>query len=168
MWTSAIRSRWPVVTPGFSSPSTRARTSATMRPARRMRSISARDLRVTTSDGAGGAVGRRIRDSRQQVLGDRFDGLDAVDDTQESRFVVVVDHLAEAGQLLAEARPDRLGLVVGPLDERGAVQVAHAGDLGRVRVLVVDVAGVATDPASGQAADELVGGHVDADRPVDG
>ncbi len=58
MCASASASRWAVETPGLSSASIRSRTSATIRPARRIRSISARDLRVTMSGGPDRAVGR--------------------------------------------------------------------------------------------------------------
>src|SRR5687768_2209243 len=167
MWASAIRSRCPVVTPGFSSLSTRARTSATMRPARRMRSISARDLRVTTSDRTSRATGGLAGDGGEHVLGDLVDRLEAIDDPQQPGIVVVVDDLAEAGELLGQSRPDRVGLVVLALDERRPVDVAATLDLGRIGGLVVDMAGVATHPASRQSADELVGGHLDVDGAVD-
>ena len=50
MWASARASRWAVLTPGLSSDSTSARTSATTRPARRIVATSAGDLRVTVID----------------------------------------------------------------------------------------------------------------------
>src|SRR5688572_11511649 len=118
MCASASRSRWPVVTPGLSSPSTRARTSATIRPARRMRSISARDLRVTMSVGARGAIGRLVGDGFVQVLGNRFDRALAIDDSQEPGIVVVVDDIAQIGELQGQPRSDRLGFVIRTLDER--------------------------------------------------
>src|SRR5687768_14923451 len=131
MWASASWSRWPVDTPGFSSASTRARTSATILPARRMRSISARDLRVTMSGHRRGAARAGFGDGSQEVGRDLLDRPEAVHDPQQTGFVVVVGDLAEAGELLVQPGADGLGPVVLALDEGGAVQVAGPGDLRR-------------------------------------
>src|SRR6188508_1988757 len=123
MCASAMASRWAVETPGLSSASILSRTSATMRPARRMRSISARDLRVTMSRLR--PVGQR----REQRLGHRVDRLAAVDRGQDAVVTVVLDDLEQRRHLLGHPRPDGDLGVVGTLDELGAVEVAQALDL---------------------------------------
>ena len=57
--------------------------------------------------------------------------------------------------------------VVVALDERRTVQVALSGDARRVGLLVVDVTGVAADPATGQAPDQLVERDIDMDGQID-
>src|SRR5919106_1556737 len=113
MCSSASRSRCPVETPGLSSRSTIARTSATTCPARRMRAISARDLRVTMSGV------RRLRlagHDGMEITRDVVDRLQAVDRTQLAGARVVVDDLAKARELQVEPGLDRVGLVVLTLD----------------------------------------------------
>src|SRR5688500_10248943 len=99
MCASASRSSWPVETPGLSSRSTSARTSATICPARRMRAISARDLRVTTS-----GVRRRslAGDGGMEVARNVIDRLQSIDRAEDAGPRVVVDDLAQAGQLQVE------------------------------------------------------------------
>src|SRR5690349_17762829 len=127
MCSSASRSRCAVETPGFSSLSTSASTSATIRPARRIRAISARDLRVTMS-GVGG--GRAVLDDREQVAEHVIDRLLAVDPTQDAGRRVVVDDLLETRELQVEPGADGLWLVVLTLVQRGAIDVADSGDGG--------------------------------------
>src|SRR5688500_10859736 len=155
MWASASRSRWPVVTPGLSSLSTSARTSAAIRPARRIRSISARDLRVTMSVGARVAVGRRIRGGRVQLIGNGVGCMLPVADAQQTGLVGVVADVAVIGQLEGQSRPDGRGRVVRTLDERRAIDAAATLALWWIGGLVVDVAGVATHPPPRQPAYEL-------------
>ena len=49
----------------------------------------------------------------------------------------------------------------------GAVDVAAAGSEWRIRVLVVDVPGGGTDPASGQPTHELIFRNVDVEGAID-
>src|SRR6478672_13474977 len=142
MCASAIASRWAVETPALISASMRSRTSATSRPARRMRSISARDLRVTIS----GGPDRVVSDGGQEVVGDLVDGASAVHGPKDARPAVMLDDLGEGRELHGQPSPDRIDLVVRALDQRGTVDVAPAGDERRVRVLVVDVPGLGADP----------------------
>src|SRR5262245_47874210 len=144
MWRSARRSRWPVVTPGFSSASTRAKTSATIRPAWRIFSISRRDLRVTMSGSLRGGVR-----GPDHVAGHVLDRLAAVDRDEHASFAVMVDHVRERRQLLGHPGPDGRLLVVGPLDQLGAVEVADQIALRRVREQVVHVAVRLADAAVG-------------------
>src|SRR6476646_5516021 len=108
---SAIRSRWPVVTPGLSSASTRARTSATIRPAWRIFSISRRDLRVTTS----GPHRSFVVGGPDDVAADVLDRLPAIDHGEDPGLPVVVHDVVERRQLLGQAVADGRLLVVGPL-----------------------------------------------------
>src|SRR6476620_7660767 len=116
MCASARRSRCAVETHGFSSLSTRASTSATMRPARRIRAISARDLRVTTS-----GLGMSVLDDRKQVAEDVVDRLHALDTAQDPGRGIVVDDLLQARELQVEAGAHGLRLVILALVERRAV-----------------------------------------------
>src|SRR5947208_12261710 len=97
MWSSARRSSSAVDTPGRSSDSTSARTSATTRPARRIVAISADVLTMTwrvrataTSDAADGAG-----EGAQNCRGDVVDLRSAVDGRQHALRAVVVHDLLE-------------------------------------------------------------------------
>src|ERR1044071_688532 len=125
MWASASRSSWPVETPGLRASSTSCRTSATTRPAWRIRAISAFDLRVTMSGRLEGLV-----DRREQLGGDLGDGQMAVGRHEQATVAVVGPDLAEGGQGQGHPSADGLGLVVLALEQLGAVQVAHAGAAG--------------------------------------
>src|SRR4051794_12891750 len=96
---SAIRSRCAVETPGFSSDSTSASTSPTIRPALRIFSISALDLRVTMSGVLARHAGRRGRDDLiardelgQQVIRDAVDRLRAIDGVQDTGATVMINN----------------------------------------------------------------------------
>src|SRR6188508_2560937 len=104
MWASAIASRCAVETPGRISASMRSRTSPTRRPARRIRSISARDLRVTTSGGSDRVVG----DGGKEVVRNILDRSAPVHGPQDSGPPVVLDDLGERIELHREPGPDRL------------------------------------------------------------
>src|SRR6185503_15682882 len=164
MWVSASRSRWAVETPGLSSSSTIASTSATTRPARRIRSISARDFRVTTSGVRGGGA---VLDHGQQVREDVVDRLEAIDATQDPGRGVVVDDFPEARQLEVEARADRLGLVIVALVERRAIDVAGPRLTRRVARLVVHVTRFAAEPTARHAAEDLLVRDLDERCEVD-
>ena len=79
----------------------------------------------------------------------------------------MIGHLAHRAELLLEARPDGLDPVVLTLDERRAVEIAHARHLGRMGLLVVDVAVGLADPAARHPPDELIGRDIDLERLVD-
>src|SRR5262245_23970486 len=113
MCASARRSRWAVETPGLSSLSTSARTSATILPARRIRSISARDFLVTN-----GPALLVVRHGGGHAFRDTVDVLRPIHGPQDPTGAVVIEDLLEAGQLHLEARPDGLGLVVFALHQR--------------------------------------------------
>src|SRR3990172_4572772 len=112
MGRSAIRSRWAVETPGRSSDSTSARTSATRRPARRIFSISARDFRLTNPSAI------EPLETREQVRRHCLDRPSPVDGMEHAGGPIVLDDLLEGSELAREARPDRLLAVVVALDER--------------------------------------------------
>src|SRR2546427_12003917 len=86
MCRSARRSRSPVLTPGRSSDSTSARTSATTRPARRIRAISAGDLTVTCRERATAmsADGPDAGQDAADGVGDLPDGPAAVDGREDA------------------------------------------------------------------------------------
>jgi hypothetical protein len=90
-----------------------------------------------------------------------------VDRHEEPALAVVGLDLAQGGQGQVHPGADRLGLVILALEQLRAVQVAHAGDPWRVRLFVVDVAGVAAHPATGQALDQVLDRDLDGDRPID-
>ncbi len=90
-----------------------------------------------------------------------------VDGPQLAEIAVVGDDVGQRAELLGQPRPDRLDPIVLALVERTAVDVADARRARRVADVVVDVAGGPADPAAGHPTDELVGGDLDDDRPVD-
>ena len=139
-----------------------ARTSATIRPALPHLVDLAGDLRVIIAPG-GGRPAERLEQGRRDVL----DRPEAVDRRQDAPGAVVVGDVVQRPELLLHARADgRLG-VVGPMDELGAVDVAHAPDVRRLEPLVVDVAAGLADEAAGKPPDEVLDGHLDEQRPVD-
>jgi hypothetical protein len=60
----------------------------------------------------------------------------------------MVDDLAEGPELAGEAVADRGRPIVLALDQRRAIDIAAPRHAGRVRRLVVDMAGRLTDPAA--------------------
>src|SRR2546427_3797339 len=151
MCRSAMASSSPVETPGRSSDSTSAGTSATIGPARRIFAISAGDLTVTCRERASATSGRRS-DAGHDVgdrLGHLLDVAPPVDGRQDAALAVVGHHLGERTELLGEPGPDRLRAVVVALVERGPVDVADAAHPGRVADLVTDVPGRPPLPAAG-------------------
>ena len=169
MWRSARRSSSAVETPGRSSDSTSARTSATIRPARRIRSISAADLTVIWR--ARATAIRRSGDERDlghEGRGHGVDGGPAVDRAEDARARGSRRRRRRAHRAAGPAgpgpsRPGRRRAGTGRLPSMSQTP----GDARRMADLVVDVAVGAADPAAGQAADELVGGDLDVDGPVD-
>ena len=150
--------------PGLSSASTRARTSATSRPARRIRSISARDLRVTMSGRPDRVVGDGGQERRPRPR--RCEPRPSTVRRTPVR-AVVVDDVAQGRELHGEPRPDRLGLVVrragSAASRRGRRRRRRAaGWCSRCRR-----ARPRADPAAGQAMDEVLGRHLDVQRAVD-
>src|SRR3954451_24028538 len=123
MWASAIASRWAVETPGAISASIRSRISPTTAPARRIFSISARDLRVTMS----GRPDRVVCQRRQEAVGDLLDRGKPVDGSEGASPAVVIDDLGEGAELDRQPCPNGIGPVVGALDQFRAVDVAAAG-----------------------------------------
>src|SRR5437773_4534641 len=123
MCRSARRSSSPVLTPGRSSDSTSARTSATTRPARRIRAISAGDLtvncreRATAMSADGPDAGQHVADR----IGDLRDGAPAVDGRENPPLAVVGDDVVQGGKLLGEPGADRLHAIVVALVEWRAV-----------------------------------------------
>ena len=165
MWRSASRSRWPVVTPGLSSDSTRARTSATIRPARRIFSISRRDLRVTIS-GPRPPVERPAASSAAMTPRRLVDRLAAVDRAEDAGLAVVVDDVERAAGSAAPSGPGRSPPRRPARWTSGEPSMSQMpGTLGRVRGEVVDVAVGGADPAVGHPRDELLGRDVDVDAP---
>ena len=80
---------------------------------------------------------------------------------------VVVDDLGEGAELDGQPCPNGIRPVVGALDELRAIDVAATGYEWPIGVLVVDVPGRGTDPASRQATDELVLRDVDVQGAID-
>src|SRR3954454_6481572 len=105
MCASAMASRWAVETPGAISASMRSRISPTTAPARRIFSISARDLRVTTS----GRPGRVVCQRRQEAVGDLVDRGKPVDGSEGTGPAVVFDDLGEGAELDSQPRPNGIG-----------------------------------------------------------
>src|SRR6185369_13830422 len=124
---SAMRSSSAVVTPGRRAASMRANASARTRPAVRIRSISARDLRVTIS----GRVALCVERPDERGL-DLVDGQAPVDGDQHAVLPVVVDDFLERWDLGRHPGADGLLAVVIAVDERRAVDVADAGHVRRV------------------------------------
>src|SRR3989304_5034445 len=162
MYRSAIRSRWAVETPGLSSDSTSARTSATIRPARRILSISPRDFRVTTSAPLPGR-----EQPAQQIVGDLLDGPGTVDRFQHARAAVVIYDIVERRHLPGEARAARVGSIARPRVELRAVHVADARHARRIQRFVVGMAAGAADPPARQPAEQHVLGDLDVRSTVD-
>ena len=162
MCASAMASRWAVETPGRSSASIWSRTSATTRPAWRIRSISARDLRVTIVRPAPAPLSASISASVTASIGCRPSTV-----VRTPWRAVVLDDLEERRDLLGHPGPDGRLLVVGALDERRAVEVADAVDRGRVRDEVVDVAVGRADPPVGHPPDQVLERDVDVGGAVD-
>ena len=79
----------------------------------------------------------------------------------------MIGDLLERGHLLRHAGPDGGLLVVGALDQRGAVEVALARALGRVGRDVVDMPVRLADPPAGHPLHEVVERHVDVQGAVD-
>ena len=121
MCASAMASRWAVETPGRSSASIRSRTSADD-PAGAAHPLDlgarlAGDHRQTAPAPLS-ASHQRVGDRRRSAAGRR-------PCVRTPRRAVVVDDLEERRDLLRHPRPDGRLLVVGALDELGAVEVAH-------------------------------------------
>ena len=146
-------------------PRMRSRTSPTTRPARAMRSISARDLRVTMVRPARG-VAQGI-ERAGQVGGDRLDAGPPVDRRQDAGLAVVVDDLEERRDLLGHPGPHGHFVVVRSLDDRGTVVRTEAVGRRRVGDHVVDMTVGLADPAVGHALDEVFDRDVDVQRVGD-
>ena len=97
----------------------------------------------------------------EQIVRDLLDRADAVDRPQRAGPAVVVDHLGKGLELDRKPGPDRVCLVVDPLDELTAIDVTAARLLGRVRVLVVDVNGAraARDGLTDELPADSTGDH---------
>src|SRR6478735_3537300 len=107
MCASAMASRWAVETPGAISASMRSRISPTTAPARRIFSISARDLRVTMSGRPNGVVCQRS----EQAFSDLFDRSKPIDRSEGTCLAVVVDDLGECAELDGQPCPNGIGSV---------------------------------------------------------
>ena len=103
----------------------RARTSATIRPARRMRVDLARRLAGDHWPPADAGVLERLEQGRRDVL----DRAQAIDRRQDAPRAVVVGDVVQRPELLLHPGPHGGLRIVGPMDELRAVDVAHAPDL---------------------------------------
>ena len=157
------------MTPGLSSSSTRASTSATIAagPAHPL------DLGARLAGDHVSAPRRRCWDRAPGPppggrLGDRVDRLDARRRGAGAR-PRRSSRRPRPGWPAADRAARGSSPACRPRAGRAASRPGRScpGDLGRVRELVVDVAGVTAHPAARQAADELVGGQLDVDGPVD-
>src|SRR5438105_8961834 len=126
-----------------------------MRPARRILSISWRDLRVTMGCLQGwGVWGSRSsepagrQELRKQRLRYLFDRARPVDRTQRAGVPVVLDDPVERRQLSIQPGANDFRAIVIALIKLGAVFIANPGDPGRIERLVVRVTGRPADPAS--------------------
>src|SRR5215217_761553 len=149
MWSSAMASSSPVVTPGRTAARTAAIAPATTRPAPRMSSISCGVLIwiIRPLHFASSARGeRRPASSRtasaperlERPLGDLLDRAHGLDPGQQSLSVVPA---RERRRLLAvhlEAVPHGLGLVVVPLHRLAVNQHPPAGEPAHELLLVDD------------------------------
>ncbi len=119
--------RWS--TPGRSSPSTRARTSATTRP----RPAHQLDFALRLpGDHVSSSAARRVPSrpgprAATRAAATSSIGLASIDGAEHAGVPVVGLDLAQVVERPDEARPDRLGSVVGALDERRSVDVADPG-----------------------------------------
>src|SRR5664280_31453 len=125
MWASARASSWAVVTPGLRDSSISASTSATMRPACRIRSISSRDFRVTIAPILA-LRGRCRPDCREKVVADPLDRPGAVNDLEGAQAPVMRHDLVQRAELLSQPGLNCRWLVVGTLVQFGAIHVASA------------------------------------------
>ena len=96
-----------------------------------------------------------------------LDRMPPVDRLEDAPIAIMAGHLAEGLELDRETGPDGLRSIVLALDERRPIEVAAPRDLRRVAGLVVDVAVLGADPATGHPADELLGLDLDLERVVD-
>jgi hypothetical protein len=151
---------WAVETPGRISASMMSRISPTTRPARRIRSISERDLRVTIVRPPG------VEEGVHQRLGDRVDPELAVDGGQDAVIAVVLDDIEEGRDLLGHPGADRLLRVIGALHQGRAVEVADEVAR-RIGDEVVDVAVGCADAPVGHPLDEVLERDVDVGGAVD-
>ena len=131
MWRSARRSSSAVETPGSRLSSTRASTSATIRPADRIFAISAFDLRVICisrprAPRCAGAAMPAAASATSIAAATSSIPWQPVHGAQDAGGPVVLDDLGEGAQLLGHPGPDRVRLVVRALVQLGAVEVADA------------------------------------------
>src|SRR5687767_10042818 len=162
---SAASSSCLVVTPGRTMPSSRRWQRTSTSPAAAILSISA-GFFLTIMGGRGSDLvfESEGRDRRAQVVVDLSWRSRPVQALQDALLVGVPDD--RLGLLVVDAQPllDHLGSVVVALHELRPVDVAHALVLRRVGLHVVDVALLRAGAPAGDAADDLVVGHVDEQR----
>jgi len=106
-------------------------------------------------DGVGAAAG--LDEVRALRTGRRGD---------DALALVVLDEGCSHAVVGLKALTHSLGLVVVALDEGLASDVVLALDLGGVVVVGIDAAGAGVSPAAGDAADDLLRGHVEVERKV--
>src|ERR1041385_7131297 len=129
-----------VVIPGRTRAAVASSTCRTIRPARRILSISADDLQTIAIP----------VDGLQHVLGHLFRGPVAVDFHQTTRLAVIVLHRLSLGIVGVQPFLDDLFVVIMTNFERRTVCVANAGNLGRLEVDVVDPTAGGTRTTSGE------------------
>src|SRR6266511_6262491 len=124
---------------------------ATMRPARRIRSISSGDLKMIMVSSTLSQVGQ----GGQDAIGDLSLGPPRVDLPEESPVGIELEERYRALPIHLKATTDRRLVLVGPLQERPAARVADAVHPGRVEENVV---GTLADGAGTAAGDALHSG----------
>src|SRR3954453_14215785 len=164
---SAAWSSSAVVTPSRILEASSFIVRAWMGPAAAILSISCGDFLMITA-GRGRSAARlelvfeaQRGDRRPDVVVDLGGRAGAVEAPQQVAALVVLDERLGLVVVDGQALGDRLRLVVVALDELGAVLVADALTLGRVELDVVGVPVLRAGAPAGQAADDLLVGHVD-------
>src|SRR5438128_1341482 len=99
----------------------------------------------------------------EQRLLDRVDRSVAVHTVQDALAGVAIDDRQRIVQVYRHAIGDDLALVVGPLVELAAADVAGVGDGGRVELGVVAGLAAAAQPAAGQTVHQRFRWHVNVD-----
>src|SRR5438093_8969467 len=131
---SATPSRARVATPGRTASSTRSMVLATMRPARRIFSISSGDFRMITAptaprgsrsrrSGSGGS--RQVREDGHRPLGDPLLVAVRVDLPQQAPLPVVLDQRLGVPMVDLQPVPDGGLVVVVAVHELPAAEVAY-------------------------------------------
>src|SRR3954454_6126360 len=156
MWSAAIASSSPVVTPGRTAARRSSSVSPTTRPARRICAICSGDL-ISMALRSRNIVGSAVRLQHVDgTLGDLVDLALGLDRAQQPAAAVVADERRSLVVVDLQPVANGLRLVVVALEQLAPAQVADVFLLGRVELGVPHVAARAAGSATGQTAHHLV------------